>query len=53
MKRFFAILSVLMLTLLCGQAYAQKAPLLFGLSAMERFGAITIDNQNNKLVIKH
>ena len=29
------------------------AALLFGQSAMERFGAITIDNQNNKLVIKH
>ena len=32
---------------------SQKAPLLFGQSAMERFGAITIDNQNNKLIIKH
>ena len=31
----------------------QKAPLLFGQSAMERFGAITIDNHNNKLIIKH
>ena len=24
-----------------------------GQSAMERFGTITIDNQNNKLIIKH
>ena len=32
---------------------SQKAPLLLGQSAMERFGAITIDNQNNKLIIKH
>ena len=32
---------------------SQKAPLLFGQSAMERFGTITIDNQNNKLIIKH
>ena len=31
----------------------QYAPLLFGQSAMERFGTITIDNANNKLVIKH
>ena len=30
-----------------------RAPLLLGQSAMERFGAITIDNQNNKLIIKH
>lgn len=32
---------------------SQNAPLLFGQSAMERFGAITIDNENNKLIIKH
>ena len=32
---------------------SQKAPLFFGQSAMERFGTITIDNQNNKLIIKH
>lgn len=32
---------------------SQRAPPLLGQSAMERFGAITIDNQNNKLIIKH
>ena len=32
---------------------SQKAPLLLGQSAMERFGTITIDNQSNKLIIKH
>ena len=32
---------------------SQKAPLLLGQSAMERFGTITIDNINGKLVIKH
>lgn len=32
---------------------SQSAPLLFGQSAMERFGTITIDNVNNKLIIKH
>ena len=32
---------------------SQKAPLLLGQSAMERFGTITIDNQNNRLIIKH
>lgn len=32
---------------------SQRAPLLLGQSAMERFGTITIDNQNNKLIIKH
>lgn len=32
---------------------SQKAPLLLGQSAMERFGTITIDNQNNTLIIKH
>ena len=32
---------------------SQRAPLLFGQSALERFGTITIDNINNKLVIKH
>ena len=32
---------------------SQKAPLLLGQSAMERFGTITIDNANNKLIIKH
>lgn len=31
----------------------QRAPLLFGQSAMERFGIITIDNEQNKLIIKH
>ena len=31
----------------------QKAPLLLGQSVLERFGSITIDNQNNKLIIKH
>lgn len=30
----------------------QRAPLLFGQSAMERFGIITIDNEQNKLIIK-
>ena len=32
---------------------SQRAPLLLGQSAMERFGTITIDNANNKLFIKH
>ena len=32
---------------------SQKAPLLLGQSAMERFGTITIDNANNKLIIRH
>ena len=32
---------------------SQKAPLLLGQSVMERFGTITIDNINNKLIIKH
>ena len=32
---------------------SQQAPLLLGQSAMERFGAITIDNQKNKIIIKH
>ena len=32
---------------------SQKAPLLLGQSVMERLGIITIDNQNNKLIIKH
>ncbi len=32
---------------------SQKAPLLLGQSAMERFGTITIDNIGNKLIIKH
>ena len=32
---------------------SQKAPLLLGQSALERFGSITIDNDINKLVIKH
>ena len=31
---------------------SQRAPLLLGQSAMERFGTITIDNANNKLIIK-
>lgn len=31
----------------------QNAPLLIGQSALERFGAITIDNEHNKLIIKH
>ncbi len=58
MKRILALLSVVLLTVLSGNADAsvvksQKAPLLLGQSAMERFGTITIDNQNNKLIIKH
>ena len=32
---------------------SQQAPLLLGQSAMERFGTITIDNENNKLTIKY
>ena len=32
---------------------SQKAPLLLGQSAMERFGTITIDNIGNKLIIRH
>ena len=32
---------------------SQRAPMLLGQSAMERFGTITIDNQNNKLIIKN
>lgn len=31
----------------------QKAPLLLGQSVLERFGSITIDNEKNKLIIKH
>ena len=31
----------------------QKAPLLLGQSVLERFGSITIDNENNKLIIRH
>lgn len=31
----------------------QKAPLLLGQSVLERFGTITIDNINNRLIIKH
>ncbi len=31
---------------------SQNAPLLFGQSAMEKFGKITIDNDDNKLIIK-
>ena len=31
----------------------QKAPLLLGQSVLERFGSITIDNSNAKLIIKH
>ena len=31
---------------------SQSAPLLFGQSAMEKFGVITIDNRNNKLIIR-
>ena len=30
-----------------------KAPLLLGQSVLERFGSVTIDNENNKLIIKH
>ena len=30
----------------------QKAPLLLGQSALERFGRITIDNENSKIIIK-
>ena len=32
--------------------HSQSAPLLFGQSAMEKFGVITIDNRNNKLIIR-
>ncbi len=32
--------------------HSQKAPLLLGQSVLERFGTITIDNVNSKLVIK-
>ena len=32
---------------------SQKAPLLLGQSVMERFGTITIDNINSKIIIKH
>lgn len=31
----------------------QRAPLLFGQSAMERLGTIIINNEQNKLIIKH
>lgn len=31
---------------------SQSAPLLFGQSALEKFGSITIDNRNNKLIIR-
>ena len=31
----------------------QKAPLLLGQSVLERFGSITIDNESNKLIIRH
>lgn len=31
----------------------QRAPLLFGQSAMKLFGTIAIDNDQNKLIIKH
>ena len=31
----------------------QKAPLLLGQSAIERFGSVTIDNTESKLIIKH
>lgn len=31
----------------------QRAPLLFGQSDIERFGIISIDNEQNKLIIKH
>ena len=30
----------------------QKAPLLLGQSALERFGSITIDNENNRIIIR-
>ena len=56
MKRTLTILAAILITVLHVDAYvvkSQKAPLLFGQSAMERFGTITIDNQNNKLIIKH
>ena len=32
--------------------HSQKAPLLLGQSALERFGTITIDNINSKLLIQ-
>lgn len=31
----------------------QKAPLLLGQSAIERFGSVTIDNTESKLIIRH
>lgn len=31
----------------------QKAPLLLGQSAIERFGSVTIDNAESKLIIRH
>ena len=31
----------------------QKAPLLLGQSVLERFGSITINNEDSKLIIKH
>lgn len=33
-------------------AHNQQAPLLLGQSVLERFGTITIDNINSKLIIK-
>ena len=32
--------------------HSQQAPLLLGQTVLERFGTITIDNINSKLVIK-
>ena len=32
--------------------HSQKAPLLLGQSVLEKFGTITIDNVNSKLLIK-
>lgn len=65
MKNPFTILSTLMLPLFCGQAYAQndkkmsdyklqceKETMMISQSTMERFGNITIDNNNNKLIVK-
>ena len=58
MKRILPLLSAISLTARSGDVdtsmvKSQKAPLFLGQSAMERFGTITIDNQNNKLIIKH
>ena len=33
-------------------SHSQQAPLLLGQSVLERFGTVTIDNINSKLIIK-